>query len=112
MQLVIHDLELWALIGITKEERSSEQRILVTLTVDLESCNACKTDKIGDTVDYDEVVRIVRKVSKGERSTIENLAGDIADAVLTVEGVKSLEVTVSKFAVPGTKSTSFTITRS
>ena len=109
MHITIHDLELWVHIGTTEEERSYEQRILVKLTIDLASCDACKTDKIGDTVDYNEVVHIIKKVSKGERSTIEKLSRDIADAVLAIKEVKNIEIAVNKFAIPGTGATYFTI---
>ena len=96
----------WTHIGITDEERTKEQRLLIDLTL---HTTIAGSDLI--SIDYEKVAEDVRALGKEERQTIEKLATDIADTVVKKHHPESVTVTVTKFPLPGTKHISLTITR-
>ena len=99
----IQDLELWAHIGITEEERLSEQRILATITLEIEDSKAKQTDAIEDTIDYEAVTNLVKKTAKGNRNTLEKLGADIVAAIQKEFDVENTSVELKKFILPGTE---------
>ena len=109
--MTIHDLELWTHIGVPEEERKKEQRLLVTLEMQLDTDAAAKSDDIEKSIDYEKVVAEIRVLAKAERKTLERFAEDIAESVLKKFHPEQVTVTVKKFALPGTASVSLTIVR-
>jgi dihydroneopterin aldolase len=66
--------------GVEDEERSREQPFLYDIRVELPEPRA---DRIEDTVDYREVVQLLREISEArEFSLLEALAGTVAEALL------------------------------
>lgn len=101
MLISINNIELWTHIGISPEERSKEQRLLVTVTMECSGVTADKTDNIEDTVDYEKVVNAIKKLAGEERKTIEKLSVDISKAVSKFEFVTGAKVEIKKFALSG-----------
>jgi len=99
--LTISDLELWTHIGVPDEERRSEQRILATLELTIKE-EAEKSDSLEDTLDYDALVRVVKKCAKGERKTLERLGGEIIEALKKFDRIEKMTVHLTKFVIPGT----------
>lgn len=94
------DLEFWTRIGLTLEERSTEQRLLITVEI-----------PIGKKfIDYADVTQDIKKLSHTEHETIEQLAEDAAQMILRKYS-KEITVTVKKSAIPGARLASITITR-
>lgn len=112
--LTITDFELWTRIGVPEAERQSEQRILVTVQIELREGGAKvgETDDVADTVNYEEIVRGIQALAKEERQTLEKLAEDIASAVQKDARVHQVTVTLRKFILPGTREVACTIARS
>lgn len=108
--ITISDLELWTHIGITEEERSSEQRLLLTLTLNVES-TAGTSDALSDTADYQELTQRIKALAASERNTVEKFAEDIAKEVLAFDRVNAIELTLKKYVIPGSESVSVTIKR-
>ncbi len=109
--LTITDLELWAHIGVPKEERETEQRLLVTIEMSLDAKAAAKSDDVKKSINYVDVTGDLKKLAMTERKTIERFAEDAAQMILKKHRPTSVTVTVKKFAVPGTESVSVRITR-
>jgi dihydroneopterin aldolase len=66
--------------GVEPEEREREQPFLYDVELELPEPQA---DRIEATVDYREVVAVVREVSGGRQyQLLETLAGAVADALL------------------------------
>ena len=108
--ITITDLELWTHIGVPDAERKLEQRLLVTISMDLEQ-SAGKSDNIKDSLDYESVANTVSDLARTERKTIEKLAEDIAQTILQDFKPDLVTVTIKKFILPNTKDVSVTITR-
>lgn len=102
MLLHIPSLELWTHIGVPAEERAKEQRILVSLELEVRE-EAQKGDILGDTLDYEALVRAVKKCSRNERKTLERFGREIIEIILEFDRVEKVTVHLTKFIIPGTQ---------
>ena len=109
--LSITDLELWTRIGVPAEERSIEQRVLVTVEMTLDTRSAAKADDVKKSINYFDVAQDMKALATKERKTIERLAEDIAKLVLKKYKPEEVAVTVKKFALPATSGTTLRICR-
>src|SRR3989338_531918 len=109
--LSIIDLELWTHIGVPKEEREAEQRLLVTVEMSLDAKADAKSDDVKKSINYFDVTNDLKKLALTERKTIERFAEDAAQMILKKYKQTGVTVTVKKFAVPGTAYVAMQITR-
>ena len=92
----IEGLELRGFHGALPEERKKGQMFLVDVTLVAHDAGV-RTDKLGDTVDYTEVVAYIKEVSDSHRfNLIEALAARIADGLLERFPVSQVRVRVRK----------------
>ena len=93
----IRDLEAQCIVGILPHERRKKRRIIINLHLECDLKKAGKTDDIATTVDYRIVQeKVLHVVSTSKDGLIERLAQRIADAALSVRGVKRVTVTLDK----------------
>ena len=87
--------------GVHLKERNLEQEFKISLSLTVDTKVAGKSDKLSDTVDYQAVKDIVKRVVEGEsRYLIERLADEIAMGILaTDKKIKSATITVEKTAI-------------
>jgi len=107
----IHALIVPTRIGITQEERSTEQTVKVSVEITCDTKKAGETDAIEDTIDYEVVANAIKELGKTQRNTVEKFAEDIAEKVLKDFGGTSTKITIEKFVLPDTEAVSVTITR-
>lgn len=107
----ITDLEVPTRIGITEQERSSEQVVKVCVWLRVDTKKAAETDDIADTIDYEQVAITIKQLGKTERNTIEKLAGDIAHMILDTFDTEEVSVSVRKYILPDTDGVAVTISR-
>lgn len=112
----ITGLSVYTYHGISEAERKVGQRIVFDIGFELEHCDAILTDRLEDTVDYEEACNIVA-LAAGERSlkTLERLCEVVAERLLgrftaaqevTVRAAKPeppISIPVSEVAVELTK---------
>jgi dihydroneopterin aldolase len=80
--------------GVEQEERQREQPFLYDLELELLEPGA---DRIEDTVDYREVVRLVREFSAGRQfRLLEAIAAALAEALVTRFPLERARVRVRK----------------
>ncbi len=109
--LRIDELEVWSPIGVPDAERGSEQRLLVTAELTLDLTAIIASDDVTKGIDYDRIAEGIRELAKIERKTIERFADEIAEWLSEHFDVASVRVTVQKFAIPGARSASVTVSR-
>ena len=109
----IRHLRLRCIAGILPHERQRKRTVVVTLRLKCDLRKAGRTDSIADTVDYRDVQRRVEGcVAESQDGLIERLAQRIADAALSVQGVKEVTVVLDKpKALPRCDSVAVEITR-
>ena len=109
--LTITALEIRAHIGVTAEERATEQKLLVNVDIELDSRRAGGSDDVKDTINYSTIAASIKELAMQPRKTIENLAECIAATVMEHPAVKAVVVKVTKFPKIGAECVSLTIHR-
>lgn len=95
-------LALHAFHGVMEHEATVGQTFYIDLVLDIDLAQASHSDKLADTVGYDQVVDVASRTFCAQRyRLVEAAAGAIADAVLAAfSAVTSVRVTVHKPHAP------------
>lgn len=97
----VRGLKLRGRIGVTADERSNEQPLVVSIAARMDTRAASTTDDITATLNYEEVVREIAKiVATEEYALLETLADRIARSVLAHPYVEDVWVRVGKPQAP------------
>ena len=96
-KVIIEDLLLRGIIGVSERERSQPQDILVNIVFMTDTSLAAKSDDVNDSVNYRTVAKsIIAHNEKVSRFTVEALAADIAEICLSFPLVEEVTVKVGK----------------
>lgn len=96
-QVIIKDLLVRGVIGITERERERPQDILINAVLFTEIARATETDDIADCVDYSKVAkRLTAHAESVGRHTVEALVSDLAGLCLAEPGVLGVRIRVEK----------------
>lgn len=98
----VSGLALHAYHGVMEHEASVGQTFLLDLVLEIDLGEASRSDKLADTVGYDQVVEVASRTFCGERHRlVEAAAGAVAGAILErFTQVHSVRVTVHKPHAP------------
>jgi 7,8-dihydroneopterin aldolase/epimerase/oxygenase len=100
-KIIIRDLEVDTQIGVTAEERSRAQRLLISVEMERDLATAGRNDVESATTGYDVVTELIRQVvNERPRKLIEAVAEVIAEAILTRRLAVAVTVEVKKFSIP------------
>lgn len=96
-QILIKDLLVRGVIGISDQERANPQDILINITLFADISRAGQTDALDDCVNYRTVAKkVLAHAEKVARYTVEALATDIASLCLEDPRVEKVCVRVEK----------------
>lgn len=96
----IRDLRIETLIGIHKRERHVAQTVSIDLEIGLPGTAVFKSDKVADTIDYEQVALKIRALAAdGHYRLVETLAERIARLLLEEFGAPWVKVSVAKIGV-------------
>jgi dihydroneopterin aldolase len=100
--IFISGLSLHAYHGVMEHEQMVGQTFAIDLALNLDLAEASRSDKLVNTVSYDQVVDLAARAFCAQRyRLVEAAAGAVADAVLGgFPQVSSLRVTVHKPHAP------------
>jgi dihydroneopterin aldolase len=108
----IADLEVKSKIGVPENERSTFQRLLVSLRFQIESGFEELQDRFASTIDYASVANETRRIAESnERQLAETLASEIADTLIQRFPMRRLDVELKKFILPNARYISVKTTR-
>jgi dihydroneopterin aldolase len=101
-RIFIHGLSMHAYHGVMAHEAKVGQTFTIDLELDIDLSAAARSDKVVDTVSYDQVVTCASEAFSAQRyRLIEAAAGSVADAVLaTFPRVQAVTVTIHKPHAP------------
>ena len=113
-RVFVRDLEIVASVGVFEHEKRYEQRIVLSLELDVEDAYDGRSDRLEHVLDYAAVVdAVTRLVQAGHVHLIETLAERIATQCLSDARVKSVRVRIEKPDVlPSVRSVGIEIDRS
>jgi FolB domain-containing protein len=96
-QIIIKDILVRGIIGVNESERANPQDILINVTVFSDIQAAGENDNIEESVNYRTVTKkTISLAENAKRLTVEALATDIANLILTFPLVKGVRVRVEK----------------
>ena len=101
-RIFINGLTLHAYHGVMPHEAKVGQSFSIDLDLSIDLSSAAHSDKVRDTVSYDQVADCASKAFCGQRfRLIEAAAGRVADAILdTFQRVQAVSVTIHKPHAP------------
>lgn len=109
--IVINDLVVEGVHGLTEKERSESQRFKVDLAL-IALSKAHRSDSIGDALDYRVARNIVREIVRNTSfHLMETLAHALALNLLEKTGALSVTVTISKMDIWGNGSPAVQVRR-
>ena len=96
-RILIKDLMLRCILGLSGEERREKQDVLINLVLWTDLTRAAVSDSIEDTVDYTALKkRIITLVEGSQFHLAETLADRIASLCLEQPAVQQVQVTLEK----------------
>ena len=96
-RILIKDLMLRCILGLSGEERREKQDVLINLVLWTDLTRAAVSDNIEDTVDYAALKkRIISLVEGSQFHLAETLADRIATLCLEQAAVQQVQVTLEK----------------
>ena len=111
--IFIRDIRLETLIGAYEFERRQPRTLEVNLEIGRRSILACETDRLADTIDYANVVEVVREAFATHRfHLLEPLAEQIVGSILERFDAQWARIELSKSGVvPGARNVGVRIER-
>ena len=108
----IEQLEIFAHIGVPEEERSTPQRLTVSISFWPYYEQRQTTDRIDNTVDYSIVAEETKKFVRDQSTNlIETLADRLATHLLKTFRIQKITLELRKFPLEDAKHVSVTVTR-
>jgi dihydroneopterin aldolase len=100
--IVMRELRVEALIGIHRRERHAAQTLSIDLEIGLPSDAVFASDKVADTIDYEQVALGIRALAaSGHFRLVETLAERIARLLLDDFGAPWVKISVAKLGILG-----------
>ena len=98
--VIIRDLRVEALIGIHRRERHVKQTLSIDLDIGLPSEAVFKSDKVSDTVDYEQAaLRIKDLAASGHFRLVETFADRIAKLLMDDFKAPWVKVSAAKIGI-------------
>lgn len=112
-RISIVDLEVFYCVGVTDEERSKPQRLLISVDMTTDFTAATLSDRVEKTINYFDVAQEVLKFGDGRNwKLLERLVTNLADMILTKFKPQDVVVEIKKFPIPQAKYVSVSLGRS
>ncbi|MGH7363884.1 MAG: dihydroneopterin aldolase [Candidatus Methylomirabilales bacterium] len=100
-RVLIEGLTFFGYHGVRPEEQRLGQKFRVDVELTLDLGRAASSDRVADTVNYEEICRLVLEVGKGGRcNLVETLAERIAAVLLKAFPAQEVLVRVKKTSPP------------
>jgi len=98
--IFVRDLVMSCSIGVYRHERDAPQRVRLNLDLAIEDDTAGLTDRIDDTVSYEDIVQKARQIIASRHyNLVETLAESVAEMCLEDSRVHIVKARVEKLDV-------------
>ncbi|MFV0472280.1 MAG: dihydroneopterin aldolase [Paludibacteraceae bacterium] len=100
-KIVLKNMKFHAYHGCLDFEKEQGNTFFVTLTIELDTGKAEKTDNLTDTLNYQEVYNVIKVEMETPSDLIEHVSRRICDAVQqSFPQINSLQIELSKLHPP------------
>jgi len=108
----IEQLEVFARVGVTENERGFPQRLTLTISVWPDKSFDNLEDDIGQTANYSAICGAARDFTRDHPTKlVETLAAQLASHLLQIFPIRKVCVELRKFVLPDAKHVSVILTR-
>lgn len=99
----LKDITIFPKLGVGEFEKEAVQKVTLDVELFFDLSKPSRSDHIGDTIDYQQVYELIRKVSE-EKSyhLVEALAYRISHSILETFSIERVRVRVRKLNLPFT----------
>ena len=98
--ITVEGIRVYAFHGHLPEEAILGGHFIINVWVDIDALEVEKSDDLNHTVDYVQIIEIVKNQMKNRANMIEVPAKRIVDALLTLSKVQKAKVEVEKVLPP------------
>ena len=99
-KLNIKGIKIYAFHGHFEEEKKLGGHFIVNLEIGFNSDKVVSTDRLEDTIDYVQVIDIVKEQMKKTKNMIESAANEILDELFKIELIQSVSIELEKISPP------------
>lgn len=99
MLIRIKNLKVKTIIGVYDWEEKIKRELIFNIEIETKSEKASSSDNLQDSVDYDEIIIIVKKITKKRFALIEKLGGEIVENILKNKNIKRCKIEIDKMAI-------------
>jgi dihydroneopterin aldolase len=100
-KITIVDLEVHYCVGVTDEERSKPQRLLLTVDMTFDFSSAAVSDRIERTINYQTVAEDLLRFGEGRSwKLLEKLVSNVAERIINEYKPQAVLVEAKKFTIP------------
>ena len=108
----VEQLEVFARVGVTENERAKPQRLTVTIAIWLNTAFDDLQDDITQTVNYSAICMAVRDFAREHPyKLIETLVANLASHLLGLFPIHKVQIELCKFVLPDARHVAVTVTR-
>ena len=108
----IEELELFARVGITENERANPQRLTLTMTAWPRTQFKDLQDDIGNATNYSALCAVARDFTRARTDhLIETLVAELADELMRAFALEKVRLELRKFVLPDAKYVAVIVTR-
>lgn len=84
MEITIKKLKIDCIIGVYEHEKNTPQEILINLKCNFDGSQAAQNDALSNTVDYDNIVKIISQICQKENyNLLEKLSQIILEEIMS-----------------------------
>lgn len=96
MLIRIKNLKLKTIIGIYDFEEKIQRELIFNIELEVKNNKALKSDDVADTVDYDNIIKIVKTIGKKRFALIEKMAAEIIDEIMKNKKIARCKLEIDK----------------
>jgi dihydroneopterin aldolase len=111
-QIRIEQLEVFARVGITENERANPQRLTLTITIWPNRQFGSLQDDIANTINYSAICVTARNFTETRSDKlVETLASELATELLRGFAISKVQIELRKFVLPDAQYAAVVVTR-
>ena len=96
IKIVLNNIAVWANIGITDDERSTKQPLLITVSFEYDASQAQRSDRIDDAVDYANIRTDVLTLVQPPVHLLEHLVYTLKTHIAERYPIQAVHVSIKK----------------
>ena len=96
MLIRVKNLKLKTILGVYEWEKNSKRELIFNIEVETKNTKSLFSDKSSDTIDYDDFVKTIKKVSLSKFNLIEKLAGEILKELMKNKKIFRCKIEIAK----------------